>query len=186
MKEKIEAVIEVLENKGTIVYPTDTIWGLGCDATSEEAIEKIFKIKGRLKEKSLIILLDDDRKLNKYVRNIPEVAWDVLDNANTPITIVYPEGINLPKQLIAKDGSVAIRIVKEGFVHHLIKKYKKPIVSTSANIAGAFSPINREDISDNILKKVNHVVNLPSNSKSKKSSSILKLQIDGKIEIIRK
>lgn len=186
MKEEIEASIKVLENKGTIVYPTDTIWGLGCDATSEEAVEKIFEVKDRSKEKSLIILLDDDRKLNKYVRNIPEVAWDILDSADTPITIVYPEGINLPKQLMAEDGSVAIRIVKEGFVHQLVKRYKKPIVSTSANISGEPSPINREDISDIVLKKVNHVVNLPSNSKKAKSSSILKLQIDGQIEIIRK
>ncbi|MCT4580395.1 MAG: L-threonylcarbamoyladenylate synthase [Flavobacteriales bacterium] len=186
MKEEVEIAIEVLENKGTIVYPTDTIWGIGCDATSAEAVEKIFEVKGRSKEKSLIILLDDDRKLNKYIREIPEVAWDILDHANTPTTIVYPGAINLPKQLIAKDGSVAIRIVKEGFAYELIKKFKKPIVSTSANISGELSPTNREDISDNVLKKVNHVVNLPSNSKNRKSSSILKLQIDGQIEIIRK
>ncbi len=186
MKEEIEIAIEVLENKGTIVYPTDTIWGLGCDATSEEAVEKIFKVKGRSKEKSLIILLDDDRKLNKYVKNIPEVAWDVLDHVDKPITIVYPEAVNLPKQLVAEDGSVAIRIIKEGFAHQLIRKFKKPIVSTSANISGEPSPKNREDISDNVLKKVNHVVNLPSNSKNRKSSSIIKLQIDGQIEIIRK
>lgn len=186
MKEEIESAIKALENNDTILYPTDTVWGIGCDATSEEAIKKVFELKGRSNEKSLIILLDDDRKLNKYVRDIPEVAWDILDHADSPMTIVYPGAINLPKQLIAKDGSIAIRIIKEGFSHQLIRKYKKPIVSTSANISGEPSPKNRKDISDKILKKVNHVVNLPIKTENKKPSSILKLQIDGQIEIIRK
>ena len=186
MNEEIEKSLAVLANNGVLVYPTDTIWGIGCDATSAEAIDKIYELKGRDSDKSFIILIDDDRKLNKYVKEIPEVAWDLLDVTDTPLTIIYPGAINLPQNLIAKDGSIAIRVVKEGFVNELVRKFNKPIVSTSANFSGEPSPKNKEDISAKILEKVNHVVNLQSESKTMSSSAIIKLQIDGQIEIIRK
>lgn len=186
MNEEIEKSLAVLANNGVLVYPTDTIWGIGCDATSAEAIDKIYELKGRDSDKSFIILIDDDRKLNKYVKEIPEVAWDLLDVTDTPLTIIYPGAINLPQNLIAKDGSIAIRVVKEGFVNKLVRKFNKPIVSTSANFSGEPSPKNKEDISAKILEKVNHVVNLQSESKTMSSSAIIKLQIDGQIEIIRK
>lgn len=185
MKEEVEKAIKILKNNGVIIYPTDTIWGIGCDATSETAINKVFEIKNRKHDKKFIILLDDDRKLNKYVRNVPEIAWDILDLAISPTTIIYPDAINLPKNIISKDGSIAIRVVKEkGFVNSLIKKYNKPIVSTSANISGTTAPKSKEDIASVIIKKVNHVVNLET--KNKKSSSIIKIQTNGQIEIIRK
>lgn len=186
MKEELEKALLVLENEDVLVYPTDTIWGIGCDATSEIAVEKMNKVKDRATNKNFIILLDDDRKLNKYIKEIPEVAWDLLDSADKPLTIIYPGAINLPKNLIAEDGSIAIRIVKEGFVYELVKKFKKPIVSTSANSSGEPSPKNKEDISSKILERVNHVVNLDLESKNSSASSIIKLQIDGQIEIIRK
>lgn len=186
MKEEVEKSLAILKENGVIVYPTDTIWGIGCDATSEEAVNKIYDIKERDFDKSFIILLDDDRKLNKYIRDIPEVAWDLLDSADKPLTIIYPGAINLPKNLISKDGSIAIRVVSEGFANQLIRKLNKPLVSTSANLSGEPSPKNKADISANVLKKVNHVVNLQSESKSAIASSIIKLQIDGQIEIIRK
>ena len=186
MEEEIEKAISVLKEDGVILYPTDTIWGIGCDATSEKAVNNIYKIKDRDSNKSFIILLDDDRKLNKYIREIPEVAWDLLDSADKPLTIVYPGAINLPKNLIAKDGSIAIRIVGKGFASQLVRKLNKPIVSTSANLSGEPSAKNKEDISSNVLERVNHVVNLKSESNRTCASSIIKLQIDGQIEIIRK
>lgn len=186
MENEINKAIEIINDGGTILYPTDTIWGLGCDATNEKAIDKIFSIKQRPESKSLIILLDDDRNLKKYVREIPEVAWDILDYADTPTTIIYPNAINLPKNLIAEDGSIAIRIVKDEFCKKLIQKLKKPIISTSANIAGKETPKDFKDISPEILKAVDHVVHLPTFKSKNKSSSILKIELDGEIHIIRK
>ena len=183
---ELEKTVEVLKQGGIILYPTDTIWGLGCDASSEKAIEKLADIKGRNKEQRFIILLEDDRKLNRYVKDIPEVTWDLLDSADKPLTIIYPNAVNLPKNLIAEDGSIAIRIVKEGFVNKLIRKLNKPLVSTSANLTGEKSPNSKATISEEIIKNVNHIVNLQPQVKNAKPSSIVKLQISGEIEIIRK
>ncbi len=183
---ELEKAVEALKEEGVILYPTDTIWGLGCDATSEKAIEKLANLKGRNKNQRFIILLEDDRKLNKYVKEIPEVAWDLLDYADKPLTIIYPNAINLPRNLIAEDGSIAIRIVKDGFVNQLIKKINKPLVSTSANLTGEPSPKSREEISKKIINNVKHIVNLQIKNKNAKASSIVKLQISGEIEIIRK
>lgn len=185
MKEEIEKALAVLKEEGTLLYPTDTIWGLGCDATSQEAIEKIYDLKKRPSSKSFIILLDDDRKLNKYIKDIPEVAWDLLDATEDPLTIIYPGAINLPKNLIAEDESIAIRIVKDGFVHQLIRKLNKPLVSTSANISGASSALSLSEVAKEIKEGVNYIANVEQNC-SGKASSIIKLQIDGQIEIIRK
>lgn len=183
---ELEKAIEALKQEGIILYPTDTIWGLGCDATSEKAIEELTNLKGRSKNQRFIILLEDDRKLNKYVKDIPEVAWDLLDAVVKPLTIIYPNAVNLPKELIAEDGSIAIRIVKDGFVNKLIRKLNKPLVSTSANLTGEKSPKTKAEISNKIIKNVNHVVDLQLESKNGKPSSIIKLQISGEIEIIRK
>jgi len=186
LKEEIDKTIEVLKSGGTILYPTDTIWGLGCDATNFEAIDKIYSIKNRDLNKSFIILLDDDRKLNKYVREIPEVAWDLLDHSDSPLTIIYPQAVNLPQNLLAKDGSIAIRIVKDGFVQQLLKKFNKPIVSTSANFSGELSPKTKKEISKKLIESVDYMVEIETENKQNKSSSIIKLQINGEIEIIRK
>lgn len=190
MKDEIEKALKVIQDGGTIIYPTDTIWGLGCDATNAEAIDKVYSVKNRGKEKSLIILLDDDRNLKRYVREVPETAWDILDHADKPVTIVYPGAFNLPANLISDDGSIAIRIVKDEFAKRLIQRLKKPIVSTSANISGNTAAKEFKDISPEILKAVDHVVHLPTfdsenKQKKKQSSSIIKIELDGEIHILR-
>jgi len=186
MQEEINKVITVLENGGIILYPTDTIWGLGCDAKNEEAVQRIYEIKKRIHSKSLIILLDDDRKLNRFVREVPEVVWDILDYAIKPTTVIYPEAINLPKNLVASDGSIAIRITKDDFCRKLIQRFKNPIVSTSANIAGSNAPKDFKDIAPEILKAVDHVVHLRASEKNNEPSSIIKIGPKGELDIIRK
>ena len=186
MQEEINKAITVLENGGVILYPTDTIWGIGCDAKNETAVQKVFEIKKRIDSKSLIILLDDDRKLNRFVREVPEVVWDILDYAVKPTTVVYPQAINLPKNLIGADGSIAIRITKDQFCKKLIQRFKNPIVSTSANIAGVNAPKDFKDIAPEILKAVDHVVHLPASEKNNEPSSIIKIGLGGELNIIRK
>jgi len=186
MQEEINKVVTVLENGGIILYPTDTIWGIGCDAKNEAAIQRIYEIKKRIHSKSLIILLDDDRKLNRFVREVPEVVWDVLDYATKPTTVIYPEAINLPKNIVASDGSIAIRITKDDFCRKLIQQFKSPIVSTSANIAGDAAPKDFKDIAPEILKAVDHVVNLHAVEKNNEPSTIIKIGLKGELNIIRK
>lgn len=186
MQEEINKAIEVLRNGGIILYPTDTIWGLGCDATNEKAVERIFEIKERNDSKSLIILIDNPNKLSRYVKEIPEVADELIDCATSPLTIIYPEGINLAKNTLAEDKSVGIRIVKHPFCEALIRKFGKPIVSTSANISGEPTPMNFNQISERILSKVDYVVNLhDSNLSTGKASNIIKLKTNGEFKIIR-
>ena len=186
MQEEINKVVTVLENGGIILYPTDTIWGLGCDAENEAAIQKIYEIKKRIHSKSLIILLDDDRKLNRFVKEVPEVVWDILDYATKPTTVIYPEAINLPKNIVASDGSIAIRITKDDFCRKLIQRFKNPIVSTSANIAEDAAPKDFKDIDPEILKAVDHVVNLHAFEKNNEPSTIIKIGLKGELNIIRK
>ena len=186
MQEEINKVVTVLENGGIILYPTDTIWGLGCDAENEVAVQKIYEIKKRIHSKSLIILLDDDRKLNRFVREVPEVVWDILDYATKPTTVIYPEAINLPKNIVASDGSIAIRITKDDFCRKLIQRFKSPIVSTSANMAGDAAPKDFKDIAPEILKAVDHVVNLHAFEKNNEPSTIIKIGLKGELNIIRK
>lgn len=184
--EEIQATLEALNNGELIIYPTDTILGLGCDATNSEAIEKIYALKERPKDKAMLILVDSDVKVDRYVQEVPEVAWDIIDNVDTPTTIIYPKASNLPENLVSEDGSIAIRIVKEGFIHEVLKRFKKPIVSTSVNLSGQPSALKVENVDDKILKAVSHVVNLPPQNNSGKSSSIIKIGLKGEVEIIRK
>ncbi len=187
INSEIEKCIEVLKQGGTILYPTDTIWGLGCDATNDEAVKKIFEIKQRETSKSLITLLDNETKLGKYVKNVPVAAWDLIEFSTKPLTIVYPGVVNLSKLVIAEDGTAAIRITRDEFCKQLIYKFQKPVVSTSANISGDPSPQGFHDISDNVLNAVDYIVNLPGEgSAAGKPSTIVKLGIDGTFEFIRK
>ncbi|MFT4694969.1 MAG: L-threonylcarbamoyladenylate synthase [Urechidicola sp.] len=183
----MDKVIEVLRNGGIILYPTDTIWGIGCDATNPEAVKKIYDLKKRESSKSMIVLLEKDTKLNRYVKQIPEIAWDIVELSEKPTTIIYPEGYNLAPNILAEDKSIAIRIVKEGFCHDLIRKFGKPLVSTSANISNSKSPLSFADIDKRILKGVDYIVNLPPNVKLKtKSSTIMKIDMDSTFTLIRK
>lgn len=185
MQKEINEALAVLKNGGVILYPTDTIWGLGCDATNAEALNKLNRIKQRDEGKSMILLLDQDARLNRYVKEVPDVAWDLLDVTTTPITIVYPNAIALPPQAIANDGSIAIRVVKEGFAHELIRRFGKPITSTSANANGQPPGRSAADVDPQILEQVDYVVKSKEVG-SGKPSTILKLSVNGEFQFIRK
>lgn len=186
MQEQIQKCIEVLKNDGIILYPTDTVWGLGCDATNEEAVKKIYEIKQREDSKSLITLVSSDAMLQKYVVEVPELAWDLIDLATKPTTIIYPKAKNLASNVIAQDESIGIRMMKEGFCNQLVHKFGKAIVSTSANISGEPSPSYFQDISPKIISKVDFVVDSNLDDGSHQPSSIIKIGLRGEIEVLRK
>lgn len=187
LKEDINKALEVLKSGGVILYPTDTIWGLGCDATNPEAVDKVLKIKNRPAEKSLIVLLDVDTKLQSYVNDVPEIAYDLIEYAENPLTIIFSGAKNLAKNVINEDGSVGIRIVKHDFCTPLIQRFRKPIVSTSANLSGEPSPKNFDDISPEIIDAVDYIVDFEQeNRTSKKPSTIMKLSPGGQFQFIRK
>jgi len=187
LKDEINKALEVLKSGGVILYPTDTIWGLGCDASNPEAVDKLLKIKNRPAEKSLIVLLDVDSKLQSYVAEIPEVAYDLIEYAENPLTIIFSGAKNLADNVINADGSVGIRIVKHDFCTPLIQRFRKPIVSTSANLSGQPSPKFFDDIDPEIIDAVDYVVDFEQeNRTSRKPSTIMKLAPGGQFEFIRK
>ena len=181
----MEQIIQTLKSGGTILYPTDTIWGIGCDATNIDAIEKIFEIKKREKTKSMIILVESEKRLQDLV-NVPEMAWEIMDLSEKPVTIIYDHPRNLPKELLAEDGSVGIRLVKNDFLKKLISKLNKPLVSTSANFSGEKSPMKFSDISHEIVDAVDFVVEENQDKVSEYSgSSIIRVWSDGRVKVIR-
>ena len=181
----MEQIIQTLKSGGTILYPTDTIWGIGCDATNIDAIEKIFEIKKREKTKSMIILVETEKRLQDLV-DVPEMAWEIMDLSEKPVTIIYDHPRNLPKELLAEDGSVGIRLVKNDFLKKLISKLNKPLVSTSANFSGEKSPMKFSDISHEIVDAVDFVVEENQDKVSEYSgSSIIRVWSDGRIKVIR-
>lgn len=187
--DDIRKACKVLMEGGVILYPTDTIWGIGCDATNEEAVKRVFQIKQREDSKAMLVLIDSTAKLNYYVRDVPRVAWDLIDLADKPLTIIYDGARNLAPNLLAEDGSVGIRVTEEPFSQQLCRQFRKAIVSTSANISGQPSPASFADISDELKAAVDYVVTARQNEKPKKDakpSSIIKLGADGTIKIIRK
>ena len=187
LRDDVNKAFEVLKNGGLILYPTDTIWGIGCDATNLEAVEKVFKLKGRSEQKSLIVLLDSANKLQSYVNEIPEVAYDLIEYAENPMTIIYSNAKNLAKNAIAIDGSIGIRIVKHTFCEQLLQRIRKPIISTSANLSGQPSPACFNEISEEIKQGVDYVVNWEQDDTSiKKASTIMKLEPGGLFSFIRK
>lgn len=186
-QEDIKNAVEVMKQGGVILYPTDTVWGIGCDATNAEAVAKVYKIKKRDDSKALICLVDSDARLQRYVRNVPNVAWDILDIATKPTTIILDGAINLAPNLIAEDGSIALRITKEPFSHELCYRFQKPLVSTSANISGEPAAANYNDISQELLDAVDYVCfSRRQEHKPHTPSSIIKLKEDGEVTIIRK
>lgn len=185
-RDDIQAAVDVLYKGGIILYPTDTIWGIGCDATNALAVKRIYELKKREDTKSMLVLLENPNKLTGYVDEIPDVAWDLIDFAEKPTTIIYDGAKNIASNLVADDGSIGIRITKEPFTQHLIQRFKKPIVSTSANISGLPSPQNFSEISKEIKEKVDFVVNYRQDEKKNPApSSIIKLGASGLIKIIR-
>jgi len=183
---ELNNTIKTLKQGGLILYPTDTVWGLGCDATNYAAVEKLFKFKNREDQKTMICLVSDFKMLNYHVEEIPEAAYNILEHAADPTTIVYDKPLRVTENLIAADNTLAIRMVKEGFCADLLKRFKKPIVSTSANISGKPTPKTFQEIEAYILKGVDYVVNLELTKKASKPSSIIKLSNNGEVKVIRK
>ncbi|MEE9364669.1 MAG: L-threonylcarbamoyladenylate synthase [Cellulophaga sp.] len=186
MTEEINNAIAVLENGGIILYPTDTVWGIGCDATNEKAVEKIYKLKKRVDSRALLCLVANDFMLEQHIEKVPDVAFDIIDLATNPITIIYDNPRKVAKNLIAPDNTLGVRIASDKFCQYLIKKFRKPLVSTSANISGKQTPKSFQEISSDILKGVDYVVNLNRNSANSVPSSIIKLGNDGVVKVIRK
>lgn len=186
-QDDIKKAVEVIKNGGVILYPTDTVWGIGCDATNEEAVAKVYKIKKRDDSKALICLVDSDTRLQRYVRNAPEVAWSVMELATKPTTVIFDNAVNLAPNLIAEDGSIAMRITNEEFSKELCYRFQKPIVSTSANISGQPAAENYCDISEELLNAVDYVCfSRRQEHKPHTPSSIIKIKNNGEINIIRK
>lgn len=185
--DDLKEALEVLRKGGVILYPTDTVWGIGCDATNPEAVRKIYEVKKREDSKSMLLLMENPNLLNSYIDEVPEIAWDLIDVADGPLTLIYPGAKNLAANLIAPDGSIGIRITAESFTRQLIQRLRKPIVSTSANISGEKTPANFSEIKEEILKTVDYIVNYRQNDLTKAMpSEIIKLGRGGQIEIIRK
>jgi L-threonylcarbamoyladenylate synthase len=185
-EEDIKKSLNTLRQGGIILYPTDTIWGLGCDPTNIIAVEKIFEIKSRSESKSLIILVDGLSMIERYVETIPEIAYELAEISDTPLTIIYPKGKNLATGVCGEDNSIAIRICHDEFCNELINRFRKPIVSTSANLSGKPSPANFNEIENPVIEKVDFVVNYRQNDKSKYlASPVIKVNQDGTIKIIR-
>lgn len=182
----IKEAVNILRDGGVILYPTDTIWGLGCDATNSDAVKKINDIKKRTDKHGMIILLDTASKLPYYVKQVPEIAWQLNEVSDSPLTLVYPGARNVAPEIIASDGSLGIRIVEDEFCSALIARLRKPLVSTSANITGDATPENFIEISEEIKKSVDYIVPLRQEERRGKTASpIIKIEIDGQFKIIR-
>lgn len=187
LDRELTNALAALHSGGTILYPTDTVWGIGCDCTNERAVDKIFKIKKRDSSKSLVLLVDSNARLLRYVKTVPEMAWELMQYSDKPLTIVYPEGKNVAKNMIGPDKSIAIRVTSDLFCKKLISVFDNGLVSTSANISGEPSPQNFSDIDKEIINTVDYVVNLRQQEKNPASpSSIIKVGVKGEIQIIRK
>ena len=185
--EDIKTAVQTLRKGGLILYPTDTIWGIGCDASNEDAVRRIFQLKQREDSKAMICLVDSANRMQRYLRQVPDVAWDLVEFAEKPLTLILDGAVNLASSLIAEDGSVGIRVTRENISHELCYRYERAIVSTSANISGAPSPSCFAEISDEIKNGVDYIMLSRQNDLSKgKPSQIIKLGLDGQIQIIRK
>lgn len=185
-RDDIRRAIEVMERGGVIVYPTDTIWGIGCDATNEAAVRRVFEIKHRSDAKALITLVDSEVKVESCVSEVPDVAWDLIELSEKPLTIIYDGARNLAPNLLAEDGSAGIRVTREEFSRNLCMRFKRPIVSTSANVSGEPSPRCFADISEEILRAVDYVCTSRRDERNNPpASSIIKLGAGGEVKVIR-
>lgn len=186
MLEDIKKACQVLRDGGVILYPTDTVWGIGCDATNAEAVKRVYAIKQRTDSKALLVLVDSPVKVDFYVEDIPSVAWDLIELTEKPLTIIYDGARNLAPNLLADDGSVGIRVSGEKFSQQLCQRFRKAIVSTSANISGQPTPSNFSEISDEVKSLVDYIVEYCQDDMSHpKPSSIIKLGRGGEVKVIR-
>lgn len=185
IKEEVDRALKVIKQGGIILYPTDTIWGIGCDATNSKAVEKIFKLKKRKDSKSMLSLVSSEGMLQQFVKDVPEIAWQLIDSAVNPMTIIYDEPINISPELLAEDGSAGFRITNEAFSKTLCQSLKRPLVSTSANISGQPSPKSFNEISKDIIDGVDYVVDFGKNYECSKPSNIIKVTNSAVIKIVR-
>lgn len=186
IRQDVKKACEVMQKGGVILYPTDTIWGIGCDATNAEAVKRVYDIKRRADSKAMLVLVDSSVKVDFYVRDVPAVAWDLIDYATKPLTIIYDGARNLAENLLAEDGSVGIRVTSEEFSKELCFRFRKAIVSTSANISGQPSPANFSEISEEVKQAVDYIVGYRQDEVGHlKPSSIIKLGKGGEVKIIR-
>ncbi|MCD4769530.1 MAG: threonylcarbamoyl-AMP synthase [Bacteroidales bacterium] len=184
--DDIARSLEILTQGGIILYPTDTIWGLGCDATNEKAVARLYRLKERKDSRSMLILVENQNSILQYIREIPDIAWELIEASGKPLTIIYPGAKNLAANLIDEDGSIGIRMVNDSFCSELIKQFRKPLVSTSANISEKTSPSVFSDIDDKIKKAVDYIVKWrQDDTEIKTASSIIKLDTSGRFNIIR-
>lgn len=186
MNEDIKQALDVLYKGGIILYPTDTVWGIGCDATNAEAVKRIYEIKQRTDSKAMLVLIDSPAKLNYYVKEVPPMAWDLIELSTKPLTIIYDGARNMAENLVAEDGSVGIRVTNEEFSRQLCFRFRKAIVSTSANISGQHTPKYFSEISDEIKQAVDYIVGYRQKEKNTANpSGIIKLSINGQVKVIR-
>lgn len=186
LNQEVANALEVLQNGGIILYPTDTVWGIGCDASNEKAVAKIYELKKRAETKSMIVLVNGERLMHNTFKEIPEVAWQIMDLSEKPTTLVLDKPQNVALNLVADDNTLAVRLVKETFCYKLIEKLKKPLVSTSANISGNATPNTYSEISNEIKNGVDYIVNLSREKKCGNPSTIIKIGLDNVVKIIRK
>lgn len=186
MVDEIRKVVEVLKKGGTILYPTETVWGIGCDATNDSAVKKLFELKQKKPDEAVLILVPDIDMVYRYVQKVPDIAIQLMEMATTPLTVVFPQGCGLSPEVMASDGSIGIRLVKHEFCVNVMKSLKRPLVSTSANISGEATPKSYSEISNRITESVDYVVNAKYAGKmTKKPSSIIKVGLSGEVKIIR-
>ena len=186
IQEDIKNACEVLRDGGLILYPTDTIWGIGCDATNEDAVQRVYELKQRADNKAMLVLIDNVAKLETYVEEVPGMAWDLIDVADKPLTIIYSQGKNLAPNLLGEDGSIGIRVSREEFSQKLCFQFRKPLVSTSANLSGDPSPANFGEISEAIRNGVEYIMEYRQDDRRKAApSSIMKSGKGGLFQIIR-
>ncbi len=186
LNSEVHKAFEVIQNGGIILYPTDTVWGIGCDATNAEAVEKIYALKQRAESKSMIVLMNGEKMIYNVFKEIPEAAWQIMDLSEKPTTLILDNPRNVAPNLIAEDKTLGMRVVTEPFCFKLMERMKKPLVSTSANISGMFTPKSFKEIAPEIIKGVDYVVNLHHEKICDKPSTIIKLSLDNQVKIIRK
>lgn len=182
---EVHNAFEAIKNGGIILYPTDTVWGIGCDATNPEAVKKIYALKQREESKSMIVLMNSDRMMHNVFKEIPEVAWQILDLSEKPTTLILDNPRNVAPNIIAEDKSLGVRLVKEPFCYKLMERMIKPLVSTSANISGRPTPTSFKEIDHHILDGVDYVVNLHRDKVAAKPSAIIKLGNNLQVKVIR-
>ncbi len=187
MQNDLKKAVEVLKNGGVILYPTDTFWGIGCDATNPLAVEKVYRIKGQEDPERMEVLLENPALLERYVKDVPEIAWELVEISTTPLTVIYPEAKNLAHSLLPEDNCIAIRFTKEEFSRQLLQRFRKPVVFTTANINGEKVPEFFDEIQDYIISQVDYSVEYrQDDSIPARPGSLIKLWPGGKIDIIRK